>query len=707
MNPLKDILAKSPKNGGTPLVDHLRHVGIVAQRIACAIGLDGNLARTGGYLHDIGKAHPDFQQKLHERINNDHDIPLRHELSSLLFLPLFPRDDWPPLVDMIVAHHRSSRKGKRSQGLLDLIDDCDPDEVFERHSRGWVQWSPRALEILVVLSITTRPVAQNEGREAWDFAVDQCGEKVYGWSRWKGLLVAADHFASALLDESVRKSERLFVPPDLTKFHTRKKGIYPLSLIPTSDPRPHTLVIAPTGAGKTDFLMRRCTGRVFYTLPFQASINAMFDRFKDMIPRETDIRLLHASSSLKDHEDRALQPLVGSSVKVLTPHQLAALICGTRGFESIAIDVAGTDVVLDEIHCYSKTTQAMVLEVIRALLKLGCHIHVGSATMPSDLVRRIVEMLGSEESVFCIRLPEDQLDTFDRHVVHKHPDEPSAMATIPDALKRKEKILVICNRVDRAQRVFEEITRSYPDVLKMLLHSRFRRKDRSALEKSLHQEFDDHNRPGPCIVVSTQVVEVSLDISFDMMITDCAPLDSLIQRFGRINRRRTEETMRAKILKPVHVISPEGMECRPYTREIVKESYQQLPDDQPLREGSIQRMIDAVYPTIDVQPIDTHLVWQNGEFLLKELWHNPKVVLMETLNIESAACILMSDVDGYEGGTHEGRLQLEIPIPWRSARYQKFTTFGQLECGNNPLIVPDESYTPEIGLKLTEIDNIL
>jgi CRISPR-associated endonuclease/helicase Cas3 len=225
------------------------------------------------------------------------------------------------------------------------------------------------------------------------------------------------------------------------------------------------------------------------------------------------------------------------------------------------------------------------------------------------------------------------------------------------------------------------------------------------LEHRLHTEFEQQS--GPCIVVSTQVVEVSLDISFDMMITDCAPLDSLIQRFGRINRRRTEDIVRERILKPVHVISPVGAEHRPYSKEILDKSFQQLPDGQPLRERDVQQMIDAVYPTIDLAPIDTHLVWQDGEFLLKELCHFPKSVLIETLNIESAACILVSDVEEYESGSHDERLSLEIPIPQRTARYRRFTTFGQSEYGNCPLIVSDESYSSKAGLKLREIENIL
>ena len=94
----------------------------------------------------------------------------------------------------------------------------------------------------------------------------------------------------------------------------------------------------------------------------------------------------------------------------------------------------------------------------------------------------------------------------------------------------------------------------------MLIHSRFRRGDRVELETRLKRQFngDGSKEFGdglcPCLVVSTQVVEVSLDISFDRIITQCAPLDSLIQRFGRVNRKRSKDTIGK--YKPVHIIAP-------------------------------------------------------------------------------------------------------------------------------------------------------
>ena len=711
MSDLTPILAKSEKNGGTLLLHHLRHVAFVSERIAEATGMDMRLARLGGYIHDIGKAHPDFQNKLRNGLSIEFSIPFRHEIASLLFLPMFPREDWVPLVDMVIAHHRSIRQDIREQGILDLENIEGSDEVFQRHAQVWEDWSPTAIHILSELGIPTRPITEREAFKAFQFVVEYCSQKSLGWSKWKGLLVGADHFASALNDTTEKYIKNIFHCPDLSSYNGRSNSLFPLSLISTDNARTHTLVVAPTGAGKTDFLMRRCKGRVFYTLPFQASINAMYERFRQQLPKETEIRVLHASSTLvvKDgtsYEEKVLQDKVGAAVKVLTPHQLASLICGTRGFETIALDVMGNDVILDEIHSYSGTAQSMVLEIIKSLLKLNCRIHVGSATMPTDLQKKILRLLGGKKKTYSVSLPEGVLDTFDRHIIHKHNSFEATIQNIRQALQEDKKVLIVCNRVDSAQGRFEKCKTLFPDTPHMLIHSRFRRQDRAELERKLREEFDASTKP--CFVVSTQVVEVSLDISFDMMVTDCAPLDSLIQRFGRINRRRTEESVRQRKLNPIHVIEPpdNNRACLPYVQKTLIDSFAQLPDNDVLYERELQKKIDGVFPRVEEIPIDTHLVWHGDEFLLTELCHFPSSVLMEALNIESATAVRQSDLEQYEKGNMEQRIPFEIPIP-RTAKFRKFTNFGYSKYGTKPIIVHDDLYSPTVGLEWKEIDNMV
>ena len=201
----------------------------------------------------------------------------------------------------------------------------------------------------------------------------------------------------------------------------------------------------------------------------------------------------------------------------------------------------------------------------------------------------------------------------------------------------------------------------------------------------------------PCIVVSTQVVEVSLDISFDVMITECAPIDALIQRFGRINRKRTSDTIGH--YKPVYVLAPSGddKEALPYSVDVLKNTYSVLPDHgEVMKENDVQNMIDAVYPVEHFHNIDyTGVAFLNGQWQLKALCHQPKSALLETLDINSAVCVTEADKDAYLLGDVTKRSELEIPVSYHSIAHRNLE---QLNKGTHPFVIPNKGYDEEKGL---------
>jgi CRISPR-associated endonuclease/helicase Cas3 len=267
-------------------------------------------------------------------------------------------------------------------------------------------------------------------------------------------------------------------------------------------------------------------------------------------------------------------------------------------------------------------------------------------------------------------------------------------------------VLVIYNTVNKAQTAFEIFGNLFPKIPKMLIHSRFKRSDRVDREILLKTKFngDESVQFGdglkPCLVVSTQVVEVSLDISFDRMITQCAPLDGMIQRFGRVNRKRSESTIGN--YKPIHVIEPSG-NVLPYKLDILKNSYEQLPSNfELLKERTLQEKIDNVFPLLDVKEIDVHLIYKDNQYTIKELTNNKKGVLVDALEIESATCILASDRDKYLTAGWEERIQMEIPVNYRTISKNK-SEYEQLEVGSYPFVVPqDEDEYKILGLRLVE-----
>lgn len=725
------LLAKSAERGGLTLREHTEHVVVAAVRMAGALGLDGRLARLGAVLHDLGKAHPFFQAMLRGEVTPDERTcrpPHRHELSSLLLLPLFDEHDWPALIEMVAGHHKSVRGDRSERGLMDMlfVHYDGPEALFACHAEGWEDWMPQAVALAHGFDVTERKsVSLDEARRALDICIAYCRKPDKGWSDWRGLLMSADHFASGYQHEAERHLEGLYHVPDVEAAYGPASSfgtspLYPLSLREDAvrDKRPHTLLIAPTGAGKTNFLLRRCRSRVFYTLPYQASINAMYRRLRgdlEAVDPQADVRRLHAASRVPLHEIRAgdldeldvredaeLQQHPGASIKVTTPHQLAGLVLGTAGHEITALDVRGQDVILDEIHTYDGATRSLVLEMVRALAALECRVHVGTATIPDALARLLLDALGGDEHVCTVTLSDDELRSFNRHEVIKLGDDIAAADTLRKLVTAGKRVLIVNNRVARAQAQFDALTDDpiFKHVPLLLLHSRFRRNDRAVLEHDLMAlEKRCAAEHLPCVAIATQVVEVSLNLSFDAMVTDAAPLDALIQRFGRVNRRRHAETA-GRLFKPVYVIAPPKGEraARPYDADVIQASFEQLPgtiggSPALLEETTLSDRISNVYPAIVPDKITMHTQVHNGRYRIRKLHHMPRSVLSELLEIDSETGVLARDLDDYKVAAWDERAEWEIPLPQHVRRHG----WRRLDVGSYPVVVPDEAYDPTRG----------
>lgn len=702
---MKELFAKSGPEW-TLLTTHLQQVATASKTFARYLNLDEIIAYNGAILHDIGKAHPVFQERLKGKTNKRNVF--RHEIASLFFLSAFPKEQRDTLIEMVVAHHKSVSKDIGEKGLLDLEENDDYEDF---HLGKWSEWSVDAINILNELGVPCIKISKEEALDNLFYCIDYCEQaiKQKGYSKWRGLLMGADHFASSLIDETDKQVARIFKSPNLN-FYNRQHELFPLSLKKSDSDKKHTIIVACTGAGKTDYLFRRCKTRVFYTLPFQASINAMFKRVGSDLERDNpdiDIRVLHSTSIIvkrKQDEEVSLQNLMGSSVKILTPHQLASIALGMNGYEAMILDIKGCDVVLDEVHTYSGISQALVLKLIETLKSLDCRIHIGTATMPSILYRKIKEILGDD--VLEVSLSDGELEEFNRHIIHKVGSLELTLDVISNCVANNQKVLIVMNTIKEAQQVYRMIKELFPNTPSLLLHSKFKRGDRNLKEKQL-LGLDDNGEPTfefntsneACIVVSTQIVEVSLDISFDLMITATAPLDAMIQRFGRVNRKRTKNTIGK--YKDIYVIAPpeDEKEARPYDLNILRKSFEVLFDGEVLREKELQNKIDQVYTEIDFLKIEEHSIFKSGTgFQLGKLTHRSKAILFELLEIDSVSCILESDAELYESGNFETRLNLEI-----SVAYWVVSKMQQTEKGNRPFIIPDKAYDFELGLDQSEI----
>jgi CRISPR-associated endonuclease/helicase Cas3 len=509
--------------------------------------------------------------------------------------------------------------------------------------------------------------------------------------------MGADALASHLGAATFNKADALFKSPNLT-FFNRRSDRFPLSQKSAKSKKKHTLVIAPTGSGKTDFYFRRCKGRVFYILPRQSSINALFTQLKLRLSQNNphlDIRVLHASSATLARND--LQFHMGASIKLLTPFQLLDVMQGCKGYETTILDIRNCDVILDEIHTYSELPQSLIIQLITALTTIGCRIHIGSATMSTALRNRIMSVWGQGQAL-TISLSDRQLSKYDRHKVVKIDAWNYSHPIIKKALSNNQKVLIICNTIKTAQNIYRQIRQNHPDIEKMLLHRSFKRSDRYQKELDLlgidesgqsTKTFNTANKA--CVAVTTQVVEVSMDINFDLLITEAAPLDALLQRFGRINRYITN----TKTIKPVYVIKPaaNGSHHYPYDAAIIKASFDVLPHNKILHTKHIQKMLDKVSPKIEEIDIAQTLVFsKNKKWNIPFLTHYPPS-LQKFLDLDTTIAVTDEDWAQYVSLPPTKRVKYEIPV-----RFDQVKKFPQIQIEKYTVYkIPAKRYRKDVG----------
>ncbi|MFD4660858.1 CRISPR-associated helicase Cas3' [Kitasatospora sp. NPDC058444] len=342
----------------------------------------------------------------------------------------------------------------------------------------------------------------------------------------------------------------------------------------------HLVLVAPTGSGKTEAglawaarQLETMSGlpRLVWTLPYRASLNAARRRFQKTLhpaagEREPDIGLLHGALArtllTEALEDDCCSPtqddarkararanamrLFTQRVRVATPHQLLAAAIAGPTHSSALLEQANSLFVLDELHAYDPETFGRLCASMRLWEQLGSRIAVLSATLAPPLLAIVDESL--QQPVTCHRAAPGTAPVRHRLVVDERPlKDAESIGRLEGGLEEGHSVLVVVNTVATAQALFTALAdharQHRPDDqdAALLLHSRFRNKDRDAIEDRLlrrHPERrPDELRCRGGLVVATQAVEVSLQLDFDRGAVENAPVEAVAQRAGRVNRR--------------------------------------------------------------------------------------------------------------------------------------------------------------------------
>ncbi len=606
---LEDILwAKSPEKGAGGQAESLaQHTWYVLEKLAEAIRLRPGLPQELGlpglwnclfwacFLHDFGKAARGFQK----RLRGGEKWPHRHEVLSLAFLDwiadALSEEEQRWVVAAIVSHHKDA--GEIGLMYMDPTDPADEPlaervaEISEETLTGLWRWLKECpvswIEALGLdgagIRLASLPLQADAVRSlqeqgaarirhwlqtyrCWLKTLNRSQERrlLIGTLALRGHLVSADHMASAHTDEVPTP---LLTRPDdlLIRLGIDKGRLYDHQKACAAT-RGSAVLVAPTGSGKTESALLwacaqadevRPVPRLFYTLPYQASMNAMYDRLNEKA-FSGQVGLEHSRSTLALYrhwldEDYTPQQAARAArwgknlaqlnyfpVRVLSPYQILKAPYRLKGYEALLSDCFHAAFILDEVHAYEADRLAMILATVKYLREqFGARFFVMSATLPGLLQARLADALGEHAS---IRATSELFTQFRRHRLQLMDGDllDRWLAHIAEMSLKGQSVLVCCNTVKRTQQVYEEMQRRLQGKAKVvLLHGRFNGKDRLEKERIVRAATGSQSpKRKPIVLVATQVIEVSLDIDLDVIYTDPAPLEALIQRFGRVNRRR-------------------------------------------------------------------------------------------------------------------------------------------------------------------------
>jgi CRISPR-associated endonuclease/helicase Cas3 len=378
-----------------------------------------------------------------------------------------------------------------------------------------------------------------------------------------------------------------------------------IELSPQLQPPCLVLVEASMGEGKTeaalylaDWLQHQSGAGGFYIgLPTQATSNAMWKRVRSFLGQRysdkfVNLTLSHSAAALKpeyqeticrldqvyDDEGRVAAGEWHTARKrtMLSPYGVGtidqALMGAVRSRHQFVrlFGLAGRTVILDEIHAYDLYTGTLLERFLEWLALLGSPAIALSATLPADTRARLVNAYARGCGMVEAQIPPAEypritaltsqgaiVKSFQAspHVTRSLDlnwvEEENWIAALVSKLTDGGCATVICSTVARAQEVFSRLQTYFSETELGLFHGRFLFKDRERIEADCLDKFgkDSKNRPKKFVLVATQVIEQSLDVDFDLMISDIAPIDLLLQRSGRLHRHQERNENRSHQLK--------------------------------------------------------------------------------------------------------------------------------------------------------------
>lgn len=344
------------------------------------------------------------------------------------------------------------------------------------------------------------------------------------------------------------------------------------------------LIESGCGSGKTEAALyaaaqlgwKNKLSGFYMGLPTGASAEAIQNRVDDFMEKiKMDKTRLYTSKAMLFHESDTEPGWTDISSRRMLAHSAVGTVDQVMTvarkvrFESVRMAGLSSKVlIIDELHAYD----SFMIETIISLLKICVSLHVPvillSATLPVKTKRLLFSRVFGKDDIepgsgYPLITYIDANGNYHEKVSESHEPDRKIKCELLPILKEPDKIAenaiqnikdggcecIIMNLIDDAISVYDEIKKKVEDdCIVILYHARMSSDIRDKKTKEILKMFgkDRSERPNKAIVVSTQVLEQSLDIDFDYMMTAIAPVDLIIQRIGRYHRHNDVGTIRER-----------------------------------------------------------------------------------------------------------------------------------------------------------------
>ncbi len=402
-------------------------------------------------------------------------------------------------------------------------------------------------------------------------------------AKWLGSLMKCDYCASAGIDPEEGYNGNY--QNDLQEFINKKQiKLRDFQITARKNSDKSIILVASTGIGKTEAAMNWINGqKAFYLLGIRIAVNEMHKRFKNIFGN--NVNLLHGETSYffaqtetneDEYEDKIEKTRkLSYPLTVATADQLVTSVFKYPGFEFTYLTCTYSKIVLDEIQSFSPASIAAIVVFLKEIHNLGGRFMLMTATLPPFIVKEF-------RNFDNIHIFEPQLLNIKRHKIAIVGENIESDKTKELLWKNQDKkILIICNTVRKAQALYDFLKEFSP----RLIHAQFIGKDRKKKEKDIMEAS------ASCVWIATQIVEASLDIDFDILLTENASIESLLQRFGRCYRNREYLMEEANIY--IFASTPSNI----YDKDLFNASWAVLQsyNNRFLSEEDKQNMIDQIF----------------------------------------------------------------------------------------------------------------